>query len=193
VARPKADPPTSPRTIRMPSIECNFMSHNTLTPKKLLMTLSVLFLIAYGIFNSRFLLAGPEITISGLDSSGKNIRTDSRDFSLQGTATHSAYIAVNNRPISVDEWGNFSEKLLLSNGVSIIDIYARDKFGKEVRKKIDVVYAGENDSTALSALDIATSSITSSSTADAIALHQDESVDVSLSSSFVEATSTESE
>lgn len=155
------------------------------------MTLSVLFLIAYGVFNSRFLLAGPEITISGLDSSGKNIRTDSRDFSLQGTATHSAYIAVNNRPISVDEWGNFSEKLLLSNGVSIIDIYARDKFGKEVRKKIDVVYAGENDSTAVSALDIATSSITSSTT-DAIALHQDESVDVSLSSSFVESTSTES-
>jgi Glucodextranase, domain B len=168
------------------------MSHNTFTPKKLIMTLSILFLIAYAVFNSRFLITGPEVTILGLDSSGKNIQTASRNFSLQGTATHSAYIAVNNRPISVDELGNFNEKLLLSNGVSIIDIYARDKFGKEVRKKIDVVYAGEDDSTALSALDIATSSNVSSSTPDVIVLRQDEPEDASLSSSFVEATSTES-
>ncbi len=166
------------------------MSHNTFTPQKLIITLSVLFLIGYGVFNSRFLIAGPEVTVSGLDSSGTSIQTASRNFSLRGTATHSSYITVNDRPISVDEWGNFSEKLLLSNGISIIDIYARDKFGKEVRKKIDVVYAGEDESTALSALDIATSSNVSSST-NVIALHQKVSEGISLSSSFVEATSTE--
>jgi hypothetical protein len=168
------------------------MSHTTLTPQKIIMTLSVLFLLGYGVFNSRFLIAGPEITVSGLDPSGKSIQTNSRDFSLQGTATHSSYITVNNRPISVDEWGNFNEKLLLSSGVSIIDLYAKDKFGKEIRKKIDVVYAGEDESLAVSALDIATSSALSSSSTDAVALHQEESEEMSLSSSFVEATSTES-
>jgi hypothetical protein len=100
-------------------------------------------LISYGLFNSRFIIKGPEIAIAGLDPSGEVIQTDQKDFSLQGTAVHSSYITINNRPIFVDESGNFNEKLLLSSGVSIIDIYARDKFGKEVRKKIDVVYAGE--------------------------------------------------
>jgi zona occludens toxin (predicted ATPase) len=118
------------------------MSSQTITPHKVILSLLVLFIIGYGLFNSRFIIQGPEIIISGLDASGKIIQTDSKDFSLQGNAIHSSYITVNNRPISIDETGNFNEKLLLSNGISIIDIYARDKFGKEVRKKIDVVYTG---------------------------------------------------
>ena len=119
------------------------MSHNTLSPKKIILTLAVVFIIGYGVFNSRFLIKGPEIAVAGLDPSGEIIKTESKDFSLTGTVTHSSYISVNNRPISIDESGNFNEKLLLSNGISIIDIYARDKFGKEVRKQIDVVYSNK--------------------------------------------------
>lgn len=123
------------------------MSHDTPTLHRIFILASALFLVGYGLFNSRFLIKGPEITISGLEESDTNIlHAETKDFSLQGTATHSSFISVNNRPILVDESGNFNEKLLLSNGVSIIDIYAKDKFGKEVRKKIDVVYAGEDSS-----------------------------------------------
>ncbi len=167
------------------------MSHNTLTPKKLIISLSILFLIGYGVFNSRFLIKGPEITISGLDETGKSIKTESRDFSLKGTAVHSSYITINDRPISVDQTGNFNEKLLLSNGVSIIDVYARDKFGKEIRKKVDVVYEGE-DETYASAFDTIVHASTSSSTSEAVVLN-DDVVNVSLSSSFVSSTSTESQ
>lgn len=120
------------------------MSSHTITPHKIVLSLLVLFIIGYGLFTSRFIIQGPEIVISGLDASGKTIQTDIKDFSLQGNAAHSSYITVNNRPISIDETGNFNEKLLLSSGVSIIDIYAKDKFGKEVRKKIDVVYMGSD-------------------------------------------------
>jgi hypothetical protein len=126
------------------------MSSQTITPHKIILGLLVLFIIGYGLFNSRFIIQGPEIVISGLDASGKIIQADSKNFSLQGNAVHSSYITVNNRPISIDERGDFNEKLLLSNGVSIIDIYARDKFGKEVRKKIDVVYTGSTGSDPLS-------------------------------------------
>lgn len=122
------------------------MTHNTLTPQKIFFTIGIFFLIGYGVFNSRFLIKGPEVAIAGLDPKEEVIETTERDFSLRGTAIHSSFITVNNRPILVDESGNFDEKLLLSNGISIIDIYARDKFGKEVRKKIDVVYTGESDS-----------------------------------------------
>lgn len=140
------------------------MSRESLTPQKIFFTLAIFFLISYTLFNSRFLLKGPEIAIAGLDKTEDTIEAGSKDFSLQGKALHSSFITVNNRPILVDELGNFNEKLLLSNGVSIIDIYARDKFGKEVRKKIDVVYTGEKlaSSTEVEQIALRTLSATSS-------------------------------
>jgi hypothetical protein len=122
------------------------MSHHTSHFHRILLSVAVLCLVGYAFFNSRFLLKGPEIVLADVDQSNI-VHTDSKDFSLQGTVKHSSYITLNNRPIMVDEEGNFNEKLLLSNGVSIIDLYARDKFGKETREKIDVVYAGESNAT----------------------------------------------
>jgi hypothetical protein len=96
--------------------------------------------VGYTIFNSRFIVQGPEIH---LDQTGDVIKTTDRTLFLTGKILHSSFITINGRPIFIDESGNFNEKLLLSSGVSIIDIYAKDKFGKEVRKKIDVLYEGE--------------------------------------------------
>jgi hypothetical protein len=107
----------------------------------------IVLLIGYAIFNSRFLLKGPEIAIAGLEENIDAIESPTRDFSLQGTVLHSSFISLNNRPIFIDKTGHFSEKLLLSDGVSIVELYARDKFGKEIRKKINVVYTGEHTTT----------------------------------------------
>lgn len=132
------------------------MSKNSQKIHKVFFSIIVLFLIGYATFNSRFLIKGPEVTVSGLEDSTKNtLYAKTKDFSLQGIASHSSFISINNRPILVDEQGNFNEKLLLSNGVSIIDIYARDKFGKEVRKKIDIVYASDSPSLVAEYNDIA--------------------------------------
>ncbi len=124
------------------------MLYNTPTPHKIFFSIAVICLVGYAFFNSRFLLQGPEIVLANIDKSASSniIRTDSKNLLLQGNIQHSSYITINNRPIMVDEAGNFNEKLLLSNGVSVIDIYARDKFGKEAREKIDVVYAAGNAS-----------------------------------------------
>jgi zona occludens toxin (predicted ATPase) len=168
------------------------MSSQTLTPNKIILTIVVLFIIGYSVFNSRFIIQGPEIEISGLDASGKIIRTDSKDFSLQGNAVHSSYITVNNRPISVDETGNFNEKLLLSNGVSIIDIYARDKFGKEVRKKIDVVYTGSDSVSTTSPEQIALRVIEASSTTASLDI-EEESETTEVPEEDTVASSTESQ
>ncbi len=120
------------------------MPQNTPTFHRILLFSAITILVGYGLFNSRFLLRGPEIAIAGLDETQNILHTETKDFNLKGTAMHSSFITINNRPISVDESGNFDEKLLLSNGVSIIDVYAKDKFGKEVHKKIDIVYEGED-------------------------------------------------
>jgi hypothetical protein len=163
------------------------MSQNTLTPQKIFLTVAILFLIGYGVFNSRFILKGPEIAIAGLNKDGDIIETQTKDFSLQGTAIHSSYITINNRPIFVDESGNFNEKLLLSNGVSIIDIYARDKFGKEIRKKIDVVYTGTDSINSSTSEQIALRTLkTSTSTSEVVEspeLSPTETTDVSMSQS----------
>lgn len=166
------------------------MSSQAITPHKIILGILVLFIIGYALFNSRFIIQGPEVEIFGVDASGKIIHTDSKNFSLEGTATHSSYITVNNRPISIDESGKFNEKLLLSNGVSIIDIYARDKFGKEVRKKIDVVYAGTDSVSTTSPEQIALRVLKTSTTTDE---QIDTEGDEELEESEIVASSTESD
>lgn len=141
------------------------MSHHSPTLHKIFLSIAVLCLVGYAFFNSRFLLQGPEIVLANVGPDSNVIHTTTKDFSLQGKVTHSSFITVNNRPIMVDEAGNFNEKLLLSNGVSIIDIYARDKFGKETREKIDVVYASEEPSSVVAYEQIALRAQESSETA----------------------------
>ena len=123
------------------------MSKQTITPHTILITLVIVLLIGYAVFNSRFLLKGPEIAIAGLEEDVQAIQSPTRDFSLQGTVLHSSFISLNNRPIFIDQAGHFNEKLLLSYRVSVVELYARDKFGKEIRKKISVVYTGEHTPT----------------------------------------------
>ncbi len=101
-----------------------------------------LLIVGYAIFNTRFLIRGPEIVLENVEDS---IVTEEKTLSLTGKILHSSFISINGRPIFIDENGNFNEKLLLSSGVSIIDIYAKDKFGKEVRRKIDVLYRGQTE------------------------------------------------
>ncbi len=122
------------------------MSHDNSTLKNTLIALAVLFVVGYGVFNSRFIILGPEITLEQVDSETNTIITQDKTLYLKGKVLHSSFISINGRPIFIDETGQFNEKLLLSSGVSIIDIYAKDKFGKEVRKKIDVLYQGETPS-----------------------------------------------
>ena len=119
------------------------MPQDNSTLKKSLITLTVLFVVGYGVFNSRFIIQGPEISIEQIDKDSNTIVTQDKTLFLKGKVLHSSFISINGRPIFIDEAGQFNEKLLLSSGVSIIDIYAKDKFGKEVRKKIDVLYQGE--------------------------------------------------
>lgn len=147
------------------------MSQETSTLKKTLLLLAVLFVVGYGAFNSRFILQGPEISIEQLDEENNTIITQDRTLLLKGKVLHSSFISINGRPIFIDETGQFNEKLLLSNGVSIIDIYAKDKFGKEVRKKIDVLYQGNTptvdyENVALAATPTASTKIQTASSTD---------------------------
>lgn len=100
-------------------------------------------LIIYAIFNTRFLLTGPELIVTNLDTKTKTITSQYRDFTLEGTALHASFISVNEYPISVDEQGEFEQKLLLAEKINPVHIIARDRLGKEKKMIINVVYTGD--------------------------------------------------
>lgn len=105
--------------------------------RRLLVIISILLLISYGIFNARCLIMGPSIEIF---SPTKDIETAQNTIDIKGQVQNVAFLSLNEKPIFVDKDGLFQEKLLLSPGSNIIEIKATDRFKKEVLKTINIYY-----------------------------------------------------
>lgn len=105
--------------------------------KILLIAFFVLIIVGYGLFQSKKILNGPSITITSPTSG--DVVTKS-DIDISGQAKNISAISLNDRPIFIDESGNFSEKLMLYPGYNIIRIRAEDKFGSSVEKNLELVY-----------------------------------------------------
>ena len=93
-------------------------------------------LLAYGLFEARHLLAGPVLIIESprLGQASEALVT------LAGSTKNIADIALNGRKIFVDGEGRFREQLLLSYGYNILTLSARDRFGRETEKTLELVY-----------------------------------------------------
>lgn len=70
------------------------MSKEALTLKKILLGIGVLLVIGYAVFNSRFLIQGPEITIDNIDSATGGIISEQKTLFLEGNAKHSSFISI---------------------------------------------------------------------------------------------------
>jgi hypothetical protein len=100
-------------------------------------SLTLLLLITgYILFQARFLVAGPQITLTAEPGVQHNVRT----ITLTGTAQNITHLWLNDRQIFTDETGNFSEALVLENGYTIATLKARDRFGRETRVERPFVY-----------------------------------------------------
>lgn len=108
---------------------------NTLTHIKIALgIIGVALIIGYGYYQARNLITGPIITVTS-PTHGSTIKQSL--FIVVGQAHNSSVLRINNREVSIDEQGNFSEKLLAAKGYTIIEIEAEDRFGrstKEVRE-----------------------------------------------------------
>ena len=113
------------------------MSYIEFTPRKILFLVLFLLLGSYSLFQARFLILGPNISII---SPKDGARIDSPVVLVEGVAKNIAYISLDDRPIFIDPKGNFSEKLIAPSGLSIITMRARDRFGRQTEKTIRVVY-----------------------------------------------------
>lgn len=106
--------------------------------KIILILVVVLIILGYIVFSSRVFIEGPQIQVetplNGAKIEGAPL------VKIDGKASNIAYFWLNNRQIYTDEDGNFSESLLLYPGYNIIWLTAQDKFGREVKEKLELVY-----------------------------------------------------
>jgi hypothetical protein len=96
---------------------------------------AVIALLAYGLFQSKKLIEGPQITVFEPQDGAtltENLVT------IKGVAKNIAYIKLDDSPIFVDNSGLFSEQLLVPVGYSTIKVSAQDKFGRVEERFIHV-------------------------------------------------------
>ena len=102
-----------------------------------LIAIFVLFIAGYAFYQSKNLREGPRLSI---DTPINGALATTSLITVAGTAQNITAISLNGRAIYIDETGHFEEKLLLSYGYNIITLSAKDKFGRTVTKKLELVY-----------------------------------------------------
>lgn len=99
----------------------------------------ILFIIiaGYSYYEGRDFLAGPKIEIT----SPQNGTTQNQSLlNIRGTTKNISKLLLNDKQIFTDEEGNFNEELLLSLGYNIIEIRADDRFERETKKTLEIIY-----------------------------------------------------
>ncbi|MEK7593582.1 MAG: hypothetical protein AAB471_00270 [Patescibacteria group bacterium] len=104
--------------------------------KVVFVALIALVIIVYSYFQTKNLINGPGITI--LSPANGSVLTDSL-ITLEGTTKNISKISVNDRPILIDQKGNFREQLVVPLGYTIISVKGIDRFGKEKEATLEIV------------------------------------------------------
>jgi len=105
-------------------------------PKYLFLIAFFILLTSYSIFQARSYILGPQVWI---DSPQDGQMVEDPLVILFGRSRNIAWISINDRQIFTDEDGKWSEKLIVSRGISIMTVRARDHFGRETEKKVRIV------------------------------------------------------
>lgn len=105
------------------------------TRHSLILVAVVLFTL-YCLFQARFLILGPQVSIASHEDGAV---VESTMVTLDGSARNAAWLSLNGRQIFTDTEGAWSEKLLLSEGLSIMTLLVRDRFGRERMEQISLV------------------------------------------------------
>jgi hypothetical protein len=96
--------------------------------------------VGYGVWQGRFLIMGPEITINNPPAQVQSGRT----VTLTGTAENATKLYLNGRPIVTDQSGVFTEAVVLENGHTIVGLDAHDRYGRVTRWEQSLVLVEEN-------------------------------------------------
>ena len=105
--------------------------------KTVVIILFLLCLFGYGAFEIWDYATGPKLIIS---SPADGAVVSESLITILGQGKNTKEITLNDRPITVDESGYFSEKILLSYGYNVLELKAWDRFGKETEQELQIVY-----------------------------------------------------
>lgn len=105
--------------------------------KAFVLTLALMLVLLFVIFQARFLIIGPQIVLKDGISGPQN----ERQIYLDGTAYNISRLWLNDRQIYTDTEGNFKEALILENGYTIATLKAEDRYGRTTTVTKDLVYA----------------------------------------------------
>lgn len=94
-------------------------------------------ILGYSIFQAQKIWNGPRITVLS-PINGATYTTTL--IEIKGVAKNVSTLTLNDRPLYTDKLGNFSDTLLLSQGYNILKLEAKDKFGSETKKMIEIIY-----------------------------------------------------
>lgn len=114
--------------------------------KKVLVISFFAFIIFYGYTESRGLIDGVKIKISGL-SDGASYKDNV--IQISGMALRAKELLINGSPTFTEVNGNFNADLVLQNGYNVITVTAIDKFDKKSEEVYKVWGNVENVSTAM--------------------------------------------
>ena len=101
-----------------------------------LFVLLALLIVSFIVFQARFLIMGPQITITDAPNGPQN----ERQIHMKGNAHNIARLWLNDRPIYTDAKGDFDEALVLENGYTIATLRAEDRYGRSTALSRELVY-----------------------------------------------------
>ncbi len=101
-----------------------------------LITLVILIIAGYSLFQAQKLIRGPIIDI---DTPQNGMTYTSPLIEISGRARNVSYLNLDGRKIFTDKDGYFKEKFVLSPGRNVLTLDAEDKFKTSRKKQIEVV------------------------------------------------------
>lgn len=91
--------------------------------------------LGYGYYRTKDFLQGPVVEIV----SPKNGETLASElFEVRGISKNISFLNLNGRKIFTDESGEWREKLLANPGYNRVEVSAKDRFGREVTKTLEL-------------------------------------------------------
>lgn len=102
-------------------------------------TLAVVLLFGgYIYYQSRGFIQGPHITIT--EPSDQSLVVHQELLHIAGTAENISHLTLNGAPISIDQYNEFNESLLLAEGFNIIEVTGTDRFNHTKTRTRYIVY-----------------------------------------------------
>jgi len=92
--------------------------------------------LAYGLFQARTLIAGPELTVTS-PRPGETV--EGPVYSVRGSAHNISRVRINGRAITTDLSGKFEETLVTPDGYGVLLVEAENRLGKYTSTRVEFV------------------------------------------------------